>query len=474
MIWHGRRARLSFPKAVALLASLMALTGCGNSYVSEKMAGPGGLLIDPRHIVAAVIFFGLIGPAGTVLALYALVMRRRAFRTGGRNFSLELWVSRRKLPVPAGAILVPVAPDLKMVFGIAKIVRDYGADAVQNEANRVAPLRPGEAFVGTGGRYRYRYTALAVIFDEAKRTGPELICSAVLHAMELLNERGVGSVLFPDMTENLLTQPTWITEEQRQQTAEITAQAMVDAALACRGLVRTIRFWVWDPRNTGAFRRALEKVSLAEAEETAVYPRIAEIHGAVVRVVRGDIAVPAADAIFLTTSGTTSGMDGSSSPEAVPEAAADLEESSEDASVPLPLEPSEGIPLGGAGMGGASQVEGARQVISLATRTPQIPASTESILSALEAGLKLADDNGLHTLLLPNLGAGRNNYPIMPLAPLLLNTVANYLDNPYSPTAIRQIYLIAADADEEAAFGSALAGYLPELPLRSPRGAAPH
>src|SRR5580700_8474974 len=145
-------------------------------------------------------------------------------RVALQDLTIELWVSRRKLPLVlrAHSIVVPTGPDLKMVFGIAKMVRDMGADVVQHEANRVAPLKPGEAFVGAGARFRYKFTALAVIFDESKCTSQALISKAMTNAMLMLRERGAKSVVVPDMTENLLTQPNWITEEQRRETGAIT------------------------------------------------------------------------------------------------------------------------------------------------------------------------------------------------------------------------------------------------------------
>src|SRR5690349_12367449 len=108
-------------------------------------------------------------------------------RAALEDLTIEVWVSQRKLPLAmrAGAILVPTAPDLKMVFGIAKMVRDMGADNAQREANAVAPLPPGEVFIGTGAKYRYKFTALAVIFDEAKRTSPQWITSSVGKAMRM-------------------------------------------------------------------------------------------------------------------------------------------------------------------------------------------------------------------------------------------------------------------------------------------------
>lgn len=182
-------------------------------------------------------------------------------RVALQDLTLELWVSQRKLPLAlrADAIIVPVATDLKMVFGIAKMARDMGADFVQHEAAKVAPLQPGDAFVGTGARFRYKHTALAVIFDQNKRTSPAIISEAVGTALNKLRTLDVGSVVFPDMTENLLAQPTWITDEQRSATAAITARIMVDAIVA-GGLMGTVRIWVWDARNAPFFAQELERV----------------------------------------------------------------------------------------------------------------------------------------------------------------------------------------------------------------------
>src|SRR5258707_1084963 len=67
--------------------------------------------------------------------------------------AIELWERERKMPGGADAIIVPVAPDLKMSTGVAKWVRDATANTVQYEALKVAPLKPGDVFVGSGGKY---------------------------------------------------------------------------------------------------------------------------------------------------------------------------------------------------------------------------------------------------------------------------------------------------------------------------------
>ena len=201
---------------------------------------------------------------GWVLARPLITPVHRA-RVG--DLDINLFVAQRKLPFLIGntlfqnnAMLVPVAPDLRMVFGIAKRARDWGADIAQHEALKVAPLPPGDAFLATGARYRFRYTVLAVVFDEQKRTSTDLIRRAVRRGTQLAGERGVTSLILPDMTENLLAQPNWITDAQRAETAQITAFTLIDAVRSCRGMVKTVHLWCWDPRNSDIYLRELKRV----------------------------------------------------------------------------------------------------------------------------------------------------------------------------------------------------------------------
>ncbi len=178
------------------------------------------------------------------------------------DLTIDLWVAQRQLPMllRADAIIAPTGPDLKMVFGVSKMIRDMGADAVQYEANLVAPLGAGDAFVGTGARFRYKYTALAVIFDDNKRTSQATISQALACSMRKLRESGAKSVIVPDITENLIAQPNWITPEQRAQTAKITARLLVDAILASGSNVKKVKIWVTDPANTVYYVEELNRL----------------------------------------------------------------------------------------------------------------------------------------------------------------------------------------------------------------------
>jgi O-acetyl-ADP-ribose deacetylase (regulator of RNase III) len=176
------------------------------------------------------------------------------------NMSIELWVRERKFPTGAGAIIVPVAPDLRMVAGIAKWVRDATANRVQYEALKAAPLAPGQAFVGSGGIYRFRIAALAVVMDDYKRTTPEWIARGVSHAIRLAREQDVDSVMLPDMTDDLVRQPQSISVEERRATCESVACAMLDGIMDAAGTVETVRIWVHRTELADIYEKALSEL----------------------------------------------------------------------------------------------------------------------------------------------------------------------------------------------------------------------
>ena len=81
--------------------------------------------------------------------------------------------------------------------------------------------------------------------------------------------------MIPDMTENLLAQPNWISEAQKAETAQRAARVTLDAALACRDTVDTIKIWVYDAANADAYVAELEKLdeeSVVNADGQIVRP----------------------------------------------------------------------------------------------------------------------------------------------------------------------------------------------------------
>ena len=141
-------------------------------------------------------------------------------------------------------------------------MRDATAQEIQREALRAAPLPPGEVFVGTGGRFRFGHTALAVVMDDAKRTSPGWISDAVARAIRLCRAKGASVIILPDFTEDLLRQPQTITDEQRHETCGPIARAMLLGVLAEEDTMETVRIWVWRKEYAGVYLEEINRLDL--------------------------------------------------------------------------------------------------------------------------------------------------------------------------------------------------------------------
>lgn len=211
------------------------------------------------------VWLSAIGIGGVFLALFAIIGidlfgPKPVKRIVVDDTAIELWEKERKLPGGADAIIVPVATDMKMSAGIAKWVRDKTADTIQYEALKVAPLPPGDVFVGSGGKYRFNSTALAVVMDDQKRTSPEWIREAIATALVRLRAEDAETCFVPDMTDDLLQQPKTITDEQRRATCRPVAHAIMDGIISSGTHYVTIK--IWAPRvNRDIWLEELDRVA---------------------------------------------------------------------------------------------------------------------------------------------------------------------------------------------------------------------
>jgi hypothetical protein len=209
------------------------------------------------------ITFGTFGLL--LLAAAWDIVRKKPVKTiKNGDLTIELWVRERKMPSPGEAIIVPVAPDLKMAVGIAKWVRDATADDIQRDALAVAPLPPGEAFVGRGGKFRFGLTALAVVMDNNKIPTPAWISDAVSRAIREARQMGAGTILLPDFTEDLLRQPQTITDEQRRESCRPIARAMLEGVIQSGDTMETIRVWVWRKGYEDIYAEEMARIADAD------------------------------------------------------------------------------------------------------------------------------------------------------------------------------------------------------------------
>ena len=215
----------------------------------------------------------IIGVAVTMLHEFTRPRAAGSLQRG--DLAVELWGGEWYRAPRADVIVVPVATDMQMYTPVAKWVRDATAYEIQHQANRVAPMRPGDAFIGTGGKYRFGRTALAVVMDDQKRTTSEWIAAGIERAIRLAAEHGVQTVVVPDMTEDLIRHPHTISAEQRRQTSDVVAPAVLQGILNAGDVVDEVKIWAWRPENREVYAREMERLEAAESGRELTSPALA-------------------------------------------------------------------------------------------------------------------------------------------------------------------------------------------------------
>ena len=211
--------------------------------------------------VGVVVAFGALALA---VAYDALAPKPRAtYDLDG--VSVELWAGSGRSLASADVVVAPVSPDLKMETGVAKLVRDATGGMAQAEADRVAPLAPGEAFLTAGSGGRMGRPVLAVVMDAQKRHRPEWIRAALRQAFERARAQDAYSVLIPDMTADLVRQPETLPESERAEVCRLAARAVVEAIEDSPARVGLVRIWPGSPESETIWREELERRAHAEA-----------------------------------------------------------------------------------------------------------------------------------------------------------------------------------------------------------------
>jgi O-acetyl-ADP-ribose deacetylase (regulator of RNase III) len=111
------------------------------------------------------------------------------------------------------------------------------------------------------------------------------------------------------------------------------------------------------------------------------------------------------------------------------------------------------IPLGEAAVTGGGSLK-ARYVIHAAGMRPGGGVGEGSLIDATRNSLRRADELSLRTIAFPAIGTGVGGFPIEECARLMINTVADYLEN--EDTSIEKIYFVLFDEPAFRVFEKAL------------------
>lgn len=103
--------------------------------------------------------------------------------------------------------------------------------------------------------------ALAVVMDDTKRVSTGNIAAGIAKAACLARDHGAKTLALPDMTEDLLRQPRWVTDEQRRETCRAIASAMIEGIARQNGAVPTVRIWVWQSATQSVWIEEFDRVA---------------------------------------------------------------------------------------------------------------------------------------------------------------------------------------------------------------------
>jgi O-acetyl-ADP-ribose deacetylase len=95
------------------------------------------------------------------------------------------------------AIVNAANNDLVLGAGVAGAIRRKGGSRIQEECDRLAPIRVGEAAVTTGGDLKALYVIHAASMSLGGRTSAESLRQATRNALLRAEEKGIKSIAFP-------------------------------------------------------------------------------------------------------------------------------------------------------------------------------------------------------------------------------------------------------------------------------------
>ncbi len=97
----------------------------------------------------------------------------------------------------ADAIVNAANTDLMLGAGVAGAIRRKGGPRIQEECDRIGPIRMGEAALTTGGNLQARYVIHAASMGLGGATTAESLRASTRNSLRRAEEKGLKSIAFP-------------------------------------------------------------------------------------------------------------------------------------------------------------------------------------------------------------------------------------------------------------------------------------
>ena len=128
---------------------------------------------------------------------------------------MEKTIRSRKLTLVQGdltelavdAIVNAANSRLQLGGGVAGAIRTKGGPSIQEECNRIGPIRVGEAVVTGGGNLKATYVIHAVGPSYGEGDEDEKLRNATLNSLKRATEMGMKSIAFPAISTGIFGFP---------------------------------------------------------------------------------------------------------------------------------------------------------------------------------------------------------------------------------------------------------------------------
>jgi O-acetyl-ADP-ribose deacetylase (regulator of RNase III) len=160
----------------------------------------------------------------------------------------------------ADAIVNPANTDLTLEAGVAGAIRHKGGEHIQEECERLAPIRLGEAVVTVGGSLKAYYVIHAASMHPGEKATADSIRLATRASLMRAEEKTIRSMAFPAIG-------TGVAGFSVEECAPIMLKAVLDHT-KMRTSLEKIYFVLFDDAALKAFEETYQRLTARPAAKT--------------------------------------------------------------------------------------------------------------------------------------------------------------------------------------------------------------
>lgn len=155
------------------------------------------------------------------------------------------------------AIVNAANSGLQLGGGVAGAIRTKGGPSIQEECNRIGPIRVGEAVVTGGGDLKASYVIHAVGPSYGEGDEDEKLRNATLNSLKRASERGMKSIAFPAISTGIFGFP-------KDRCAQIMLKTVSEFLGGRETNLERVILCLWSGDDLELFEKTLGEVTLDE------------------------------------------------------------------------------------------------------------------------------------------------------------------------------------------------------------------